>query len=208
MCHLMESKRCTGTWARNIMALTEPQCNLLGITTVCGESEKRAAVADAICRAAGRDISIVAGSDITLQPVPIYPIPEGADALKNWSHNTYKKSDASAFLYQIVKDHPHEIVLIGIGNMTNIASLFRTYPDAPRLLKGLYVMNGYFADAPLAQPWHNWNSWADPLASKIVFAAEVASHRAIPLDVTQMLTIEADRAGEPMLCILKWGVME
>ena len=34
--------------------LKEPQCDLLGITTVCGEPEKRAAVADAICRAAGR----------------------------------------------------------------------------------------------------------------------------------------------------------
>ena len=31
--------------------LKEPQCDLLGITTVCGEPEKRAAVADAICRA-------------------------------------------------------------------------------------------------------------------------------------------------------------
>ncbi len=27
--------------------LKEPQCNLIGITTVCGEPEKRAAVADA-----------------------------------------------------------------------------------------------------------------------------------------------------------------
>ena len=28
--------------------LKEPQCELLGITTVCGEPEKRAAIADAI----------------------------------------------------------------------------------------------------------------------------------------------------------------
>ena len=28
--------------------LKEPQCELIGITTVCGEPEKRAAVADAI----------------------------------------------------------------------------------------------------------------------------------------------------------------
>ena len=34
--------------------LKEPQCELLGITTVCGESEKRAAIADAICQAAGK----------------------------------------------------------------------------------------------------------------------------------------------------------
>ena len=58
--------------------LKEPQCDLLGITTVCGEPEKRAAVADAICRAAGRQVPIVAGLDTTLQPVPLYPTPEGA----------------------------------------------------------------------------------------------------------------------------------
>lgn len=176
--------------------LKEPRCKLLGITTVCGEPEKRAAVADAICKAAGKDIPIVAGLDTTLQPVPIYPTPAGADALKKWNHNTYEKSDAPEFLYQKVKDNPHEVILLGIGNMTNIATLFRTYPDAPHLLKGLYVMNGYFGDEPLPAPWHNWNSWADPLASKIVFGSKVVSHRAFPLDVTQMLAIEADRAGE------------
>lgn len=58
--------------------------------------------------------------------------------------------------------------------MTNIATLFCTYPDAIQLLKGLYVMNGYFGEAPLPEPYYNWNSWADPLASKIVFASDVA----------------------------------
>lgn len=35
--------------------LKEPRCRLMGITTVCGQPEKRAAVADAICRAADSD---------------------------------------------------------------------------------------------------------------------------------------------------------
>ena len=63
---------------------------------------------------------------------------------------------------------------MGIGNMTNIATLFINYPDAAGLLKGLYVMNGYFGENPLPQPWFNWNSWADPLACEIVFAAAAA----------------------------------
>ena len=71
--------------------LKEPQCDLLGITTVCGEPEKRAAVADAICRAAGRQVPIVAGLDTTLQPVPLYPTPEGAGALEQWPTAPMKK---------------------------------------------------------------------------------------------------------------------
>ncbi len=35
--------------------LKEPQCDLIGITTVCGEPEKRAAVADAVCRTVGKE---------------------------------------------------------------------------------------------------------------------------------------------------------
>lgn len=174
--------------------LKEPRCELVGITTVCGEPEKRAAVADAICQTVGKQIPIVAGLDSTMQPVPVYPTPDGAVALKFWRHNTYKKADAPAFLYQKIKENPHEIVLIGIGNMTNIATLFCTYPDAAELLKGLYVMNGYFDEEPLPEPYYNWNSWADPLASKIVFSYQVSVHRAIPLEVTDKLTIEAKRA--------------
>ncbi len=35
--------------------LRQPRCELLGVTTVTGEQERRALLADALCRAAGRD---------------------------------------------------------------------------------------------------------------------------------------------------------
>ncbi len=111
--------------------LQEPRCRLMGVTTVCGEAEKRAAVADALCRAAGKNIPIVAGMDTPLQPIPAYPTPEGAGALARWEHGQYAKGDAPGFLYQIIRAHPLEVILIAIGNMTNVASLFRRYPDAP-----------------------------------------------------------------------------
>ena len=57
--------------------------------------------------------------------------------------------------------------------MTNIATLFTVHPDAAGLLKGLYVMNGYFGEDALPDPYYNWNSWADPMASKIVFSSLV-----------------------------------
>ena len=174
--------------------LKEPRCELMGITTVCGQPEKRAAVADAICRAAGKQVPIVAGLDTTMQPVPIYPTPDGAAALEYWEHSIYEKGDAPGFLYQKIKEYPHEIVLIGIGNMTNIATLFTVHPDAAGLLKGLYVMNGYFGEDALPDPYYNWNSWADPMASKIVFSSLVPIHRVMPLEVTDRLTVEAKRA--------------
>ncbi len=174
--------------------LKEPECELIGITTVCGDSENRAAVADAICKAAGRKIPIVAGLDLPLQPIPFYPTPEGAGALKNWPHDDFQKGNAPEFLYEKIKENPGGITLLAIGNMTNIAVLFREHPDTPSLLKGFYVMNGYFGTAPLPEPLYNWNAWADPLASKLAFEAHVPVHRAVPLEVTDMLTVEAEYA--------------
>lgn len=38
--------------------LAQPQCELLGITTVSGEPIRRAMIASAICTAAGKDVPI------------------------------------------------------------------------------------------------------------------------------------------------------
>ena len=175
--------------------LKEPKCDLLGITTVCGESEKRASVADAVCKAAGRSVPIVAGFDRPMQPIPVYPAPDGAAALKNWEHGEFEKGDAPRFLYQKIKDNPGEVTLIATGNMTNVAAMFQKYPDAPELLKGLSAMNGYFGREKLPEPFWNWNSWADPLASGIVFGAAVRTHRTFPLEITGLLTLEAHKAA-------------
>lgn len=175
--------------------LCEPRCDLIGITTVCGESWLRASIADAILRAAGRQMPVVAGMDKPLRPISVYPTPDGAEALSRWPHGCFEKADVAAFMYGLIRCYPHDVVLIGIGCMTNIAALFRAYPDAPGLLRGLHVMNGYFGEKPLPEPWYNWNAWADPIASAEVFAARIPSHRVIPLDVTDTLSIDTHRAS-------------
>jgi len=174
--------------------LKEPQCELLGITSVCGQSEVRARIASAICKAANRKILIVAGADLPLKPIVLYPTPTGAPALAKWPHDAYEKGDAPRFLYEQIKQHPHEVTLVGIGTMTNIANLFTRYPDAKDLLAGLHVMNGYFGKEPLADPMYNFNSWADAKASKIVFEKRVKRHRAMSIEITETLSLPAAEA--------------
>ena len=43
--------------------LANPACDLLGITTVSGEADLRAAIASALCKVAGRSIPIYPGRD-------------------------------------------------------------------------------------------------------------------------------------------------
>ena len=77
--------------------LKEPRCRLMGITTVCGQPEKRAAVADAICRAAGMQIPIVAGLDTTLQPIPVYPTPGRRGSVKILAPQYLRESGCPRF---------------------------------------------------------------------------------------------------------------
>lgn len=174
--------------------LKEPRCDLLGITTVCGErrSGRRSRT-----RSAGRGEANPdrgrARHDLAADP----GLPDAGRRGRPWiagRTTPFAKGDAPAFLCQKIRENPHEVVLIAIGNLTNVATLFTDYPDSVGLLKGLFVMNGYFGAEPLPDPYYNWNAWADPLAAKIAFAARPAVFRAVPLEITDRLTIEARQA--------------
>lgn len=68
------------------------------------------------CFQEGRTEGGLRGSalDTTLQPVPVYPTLDGAAALANWEHDFYEKSEAPAFMYEMIKANPHEFVLLGL----------------------------------------------------------------------------------------------
>ena len=171
--------------------LYQPDCDLIGITTVCGEPEKRAMVADALCKLAGKEIPIYAGEGEPLQPGEADPTPNGAAALERWDHSTkFEAGSAIDFLIRMVKKYPDEIHLVCIGNLTNIASCMEIDPGFAGKLGGLYLSAGYFGAEPLPDPSFNWNAWADPLAASIVFSAETRNLRTVPLEVTERLTLD------------------
>src|SRR5690242_7304172 len=68
--------------------LRQPECDLLGITTVTGEPIKRASIASAICRAAGRDMPTYPGAAEPLEVAQKQPLAPQAAALTDWSHET------------------------------------------------------------------------------------------------------------------------
>ncbi len=176
--------------------LAQPQCELLGITTVTGEPEKRAQMASVLCYAAGRD-------DIPIYPGAAQPIlveqmqkeAQQASAIGKWPHcESFPRGEAVEFLRRTIHAHPGEISLLTIGPLTNIGLLFATDPEIPLLLKRLVMMVGRFNSQT---PWFGpleWNACGDPHASAVIYRAPVGVHRSVGLDVTTKVVMPAEEA--------------
>jgi inosine-uridine nucleoside N-ribohydrolase len=173
--------------------LSHPDCELLGITTVTGEPEKRASLASVLCETAGKDIPIYPGEDHPMQGEQRQPIAQQAAALAHLPHKTnFPMNQAVNFLANTIRAHPGEVTLLTIGPLTNIGILFNTYPDIPDLLAGFVMMGGNFAESGPEAGRIEWNIAGDPLASEIVYKAPVRLHRSLGLNVTQQVMMSAD----------------
>ena len=177
--------------------LSQPQCDLLGITTVTGEAEQRAMIASAICKAVGRDVPIYPGVEQPLLIPQYQPRAQQVKALERWDHETtFPRREAIEFLRQTIRRHPHEVVLLTIGPLTNIALLFASDPEIPRLLKGLVMMCGLFGTRVAGFGHREWNAYGDAHATAVVYRAPVAIHRSIGLDVTTQVNMSASEVRE------------
>jgi purine nucleosidase len=171
--------------------LRQPRCELLGVTTVTGQPEKRALLADAVCRAAGRaDVPIHVGLGSPLLRPARQPEATQAAALndRRCPREFENTPTAVAFLRDHIRARPGEITLLTIGPLTNIAVLFALDPSIPRLLKQLVLMGGWFFDRPAPE----WNIVNDPEAAAIVFAAPTPKLAAVGIDVTQQCRLPAE----------------
>ena len=159
--------------------LAQEKCDLLGITTVSGDTHKRAKLASVFCKIAEKEIPIIVGQENRLDGPSRQPQVPGSLILSKWEHDSnFSKKTSTEFIADLVREYPYQIVLLAVGPMTNIASLFLKYPDIPPLLKSLRLMSGSFfslKDSPIAE----WNVYCDPKAAQVVYSTPVSSHTSI-----------------------------
>ncbi len=169
--------------------LAQPRCELLGITTVSGEPHRRAALARAVCLAAGRaDVPVHVGLESPLVVSPLQPhAPQAevlnADALTEFTN----RPTAVDFLRDTIRARPGEVTLLAIGPLTNLGVLFALDPEIPALLKQIVLMGGAYWTRSVSHTGATgaeWNLRCDPHAAAIVFRAPVPRLLAVGLDVT------------------------
>jgi len=178
--------------------LSQPRCDLLGITTVTGEPELRAEMASAMCRNVGRnDIPIHAGCPEALLIEMRQKQAPQARALGGWPRQQgFAPNTAVEFLRETIRASPGEVTLLATGPMTNLGLLFAVDPEIPSLLRQLVLMCGRYFDRMQGE----WNAIGDPHATAIVYGAgcqtQPPRHLSVGLDVTTQCRLSADLCRE------------
>ncbi|MBV8815348.1 MAG: nucleoside hydrolase, partial [Verrucomicrobia bacterium] len=120
------------------------------------------------------------------QPGPgdLVPPPDGFA-----THTKPAKEDAVRFLIESFHRYPHEVTLLAIGPLTNVALAMREDPTIIPLIKQIVIMGGQiFAPGNAYNDAGEFNWWMDPEAAQVVLRAKV-SRVIVPLDVTNTVTL-------------------
>jgi inosine-uridine nucleoside N-ribohydrolase len=179
-----------GTDVDDILALVllanSPELDLIGVTTVYGDTVRRARIVQATCDLLKRPgIAVVAGEQKTLEDRQIYwaghegyGVP-GLDAVRISTSVT-----AVQYILESAECYSNELEILATGPLTNIAKALSNNPTAFSRVKHLYLMGGaYWMD----RAEHNIK--CDPAAAKVVFESGIPI-TAIGLDLTLRVLLE------------------
>jgi inosine-uridine nucleoside N-ribohydrolase len=192
-----------------LLALSSPEVNLLGVTTVSGNQtlDKTTANAIRVLDHVGRhDVPVAAGA-----PRPL--VRERHVAAEVHGETGLDGPDlppparqpdsrhAIDWIAATVSAHPDRVTLVPTGPLTNVALFLARYPDLTGKVERVVLMGGAIGEGNTT-PAAEFNIWADPEAAHRVFTSGLdvtmvgldVTHRALmtPAHVERL----AGRAGK------------
>lgn len=180
-----------------------PEIHIAGITTVFGNANLDITTRNAVYLAErlGIDAPIVAGASQPLQ-IPSRPAPHhvhGADGLGDVLTLPPPRTNAQPaheFIIEQVRLRPHQVSILALGPLTNLAHALRTAPSIAGLVHQVVIMGGAFGwggrrgnVSPVAEA----NIYNDPHAARLVLAAPWPVTM-VGLDVTMRCIFTTDDA--------------
>jgi inosine-uridine nucleoside N-ribohydrolase len=152
------------------LALRSPEIDLQGVTTVFGDTQKRAHLAAYVLRVFEReDIPVAAGQQMPLQ---LRHRPSGVPqaAILDTCATSPELSPFSGpeLIIQTAMSHHGNLTLLCLGPLTNIATALTIEPRLFMAIRNIVVMGGTGGF-----PVPEWNVRSDAQAAKIVLASGV-----------------------------------
>ncbi|KPA90713.1 nucleoside hydrolase [Pseudomonas asplenii] len=106
------------------------------------------------------------------------------------THTRLRSETAPQFIIDSVRKNPHEVTLLAIGPLTNLALAIRQAPDIVPLIKRIVYMGGAIEVPGNTTPAAEFNWWFDPEAARIVLRSPI-EHVIFPNDVCEKVIFDA-----------------
>lgn len=158
-----------------IMALRQPDIDVLGISIVAGNCSVEQATQNALYvrELLGSSVPIHVGADAPLlRPLETADHIHGIDGMGDiglpLSGRTPDSHRGIQAMIDAVMSHPGEVELITIGPLTNLALALKIEPGIVDAVKRVVMMGGAAVLPGNVTPLAEFNFWADPEAAHIV----------------------------------------
>jgi purine nucleosidase len=169
--------------------LGSPEVELVGVTTVYGDTVVRARLTRRLLELAGADptLPVVPGCSETLSGRPVWWAGhEGRDVDDLERSPVDDAVPAADWLVETVHAHEGAIDLVAVGPLTNVATAIAQDPTFAGALRSLTIMGGDYRDGERES---EWNFRCDADAVRIVLASGV-NPVATGIDTTTRTRIE------------------
>ena len=172
-----------------LSVLLAENANVLGVTTVYRNSLQRAKIASKMISLFGKEVKVYVGEDYPeVEPLKKFEKADkdGKANIPHYIDEVMKdetvESGAVDFILDTLKKYPHEVTLLAIGPLTNLARAIEKDRETFALAKNILMMGGNFSEYDV-----EWNFLCDPEAAKTVFECGVPI-KAVGVDITRKCT--------------------
>ncbi len=178
-----------------LLAMRSPELTIEAITPVAGNVPLQLTLTNALrlVEIAGRtDIPVAAGARVPLvRRLVTATYAHGENGLGGavFPEPTTKPvaEPAAEYIRKIVLKYPHEVTLITLGPLTNIATALSSDPELAGMVRGLTMMGGSLSGGNIT-PAAEFNIYVDPEAARIVFQSGIPITM-VGLDVTRKTSL-------------------
>ena len=157
-------------------ALNSPEFEVMGITTVAGDTEARSRITRQVTRTFGKpEVPVAAGYAHAMprgdrEARPGAGVRQGELAPDETGLPPGCELGADEFIAKAAAEHPGEVYVLTIGAMTNVGQALVRFPETAHKLRAVVTNGGVFGPRETAI---GWNLRYDPLAAAVVARAGV-----------------------------------